>query len=174
MTEEYYYQKIEDLNINSKLRKTIMFKPISPSVTCFIVGVAIMFVNNLIVRLLGAFFILMAVLVYVFVKDKKVADIYDDGCLIYHTDDQNLGYFIKYDDISEWEVSHEYGRDSIIFTLKNGNRAYFDTFQANKAYDVLDEAIHDKEKRVVQAKRNKDIGFKFPNPFKKWSKKKDE
>ena len=120
-----------------------------------------------------AVFILMAFIVFKYVEDKKVADIYTDGCLIYNPKDSSMGYFVKYDDIKEWEVTHDNGHDSIIFTFNDGNRTFFDTFQANKAYDALNSVIHDKEKRVVQAKKNKEMHFEIRNPL-DWFKKKKQ
>lgn len=174
MNEEYNYKKIEELNISSKLVKSIMFKPRLAPIICFIIGGGLMFINNLLVRILAAFFIVMAFVVFVYVEDKKVADIYEDGCLIYHSKDQSLGCYIAFKDIREWEVSHESGHDSIIFTFNDGNRTFFDTFQANKAFDALNSVIHDKEKRVVQAKKNKEMHWEIRNPFKKWFNKKDK
>ena len=171
MNEEYTFKKIEELNINSKLVKNVMFKPKAAPIICMIVGLALIIVNNFLVRLLAAIFILMAFIVFKYVEDKKVADIYTDGCLIYNPKDSTMGYFVKYDDIKEWEVTHDNGHDSIIFTFNDGNRTFFDTFQANKAYDALNSVIHDKEKRVVQAKKNKEMHFEIRNPL-DWFKKK--
>ena len=171
MNEEYTYQKIEDISINSKLIKTIMFKPKTAPIICMIVGLGLIIVNNLLVRLLAAVFIIMAFIVFKYVEDKKVADIYEDGCLIYNPKDSSMGYYVKYDDITEWEVNHDNGHDSIIFTFKDGNKTLFDTFQANKAFDALNSVIHDKEKRVVQAKKNKEMHLEFRNPL-DWFKKK--
>lgn len=171
MNKEYTYQKIEDISIDSKLIKTIMFKPKTAPIICMIVGLVLIFVNNLLVRILAAVFIIMAFIVFKYVKDKKVAEIYENGCLIYSFNDSNMGYFVNFDDIREWEVSHDNGHDSIVFTFNDGNRTFFDTFQANKAYDALNSVIHDKEKRVVQAKKNKEMHWEIRNPL-DWFKKK--
>ena len=172
MNEEYKYTKIEEIKIESKLIKSIHFKPIKAPIICLVLGLAMMFINNLYVRIIAALFVLMALFVFKFVEDKKVADIYEDGCLIINPRDASFGYYIKYDDIKMWEVSHENGHDSIIFTFNDGNRTLFDTFQANIAYDALNSIIHDKEKRVVQVKKNKEMHWEIRNPFKKWFNKK--
>ena len=172
MENNYNYQKVEELNITSKHVKTIMFKPTIPTIICFIVGAALLFVNIWLVRILGVFFLIMSFLVYKFVSDKKVCDIYEDGCIIYNPNDQSLAYFVDYNDIKEWEVSHDNGHDSVIFTFNDGNRTFFDTFQVNAAYEALDSVIHNKEKRAVQAKKNKEMHFEIRNPFKKWMNKK--
>lgn len=174
MNEEYNYKKIEEIEINSKLIKSIHFKPIKAPIVCLIVGLALMFVNNLLVRIMAAFFVVMALLVFKFVEDKKVADVYEDGCLIYNPNDQSLAYFVNFSDIKQWEVSHDNGHDSIIFTFNDDNRTLFDTFQINQAYEALNQVIHDKERRVVEAKKNKEKHWEIRNPFKKWMKKKDD
>lgn len=168
----YNYQKLEDIKVDSPLKKSVMFKPKAAPIICFIIGVPLMFVGNFLVRLLGAFFIIMALIVFKFVEDRKVIDIFEKGCIIYHPRDNTLGYYLKYDDIKEWKVSHENGHDSIIFTLKDGNRTLFDSFEINKAYNALDEIIHDKEERAVQAQKNKNMHWEIRNPFKNLGNKK--
>ena len=172
MKEEYSFKKIEELNINSKLKKTIMFKPKTAPIICMIVGVGLIFVNNLLVRILAAFFIIMAFIVFKYVSDKKVAEVYETGCLIYNPKDPSTGYFVEFDKVKEWEVSHENGHDYVVFTFGDGNRTFFDTFETNKAYSALDSLIHDKEKRVVQAKKNKEMHWEFRNPLDLFKKKK--
>ena len=163
----YNYQKLEDIQINSELVKSIMFKPKKAPIIIIVVGAPLMFVNIFLVRLLGAFFIIMALVVLRFVEDRKVIDIYKEGCLIYHPRDNSLGYYLKYDDVVEWKVNHESGHDQIIFTLKDGNKTFFDSFEINKAYEALDSVLHDKEERAIQAKKNKETHWEIRNPFKK-------
>ena len=99
----YNYQKLEDIKVDSPLKKSVMFKPKAAPIICFIIGVPLMFVGNFLVRLLGDFFIIMALIVFKFVEDRKVIDIFEKGCIIYHPRDNTLGYYLKYDDIKECE-----------------------------------------------------------------------
>lgn len=171
MNEVYNYKKISEIEISTKLIKSVMFKPKTAPIICIIFGIGLMLINNLLVRIIAAIFIIMSFVVFKYVEDKKVADIYEDGCLIYNPKDSSLGYFVKYSDIKQWEISRENGHDSIIFTFNDGNRTLFDTFQVNKAYDALDSVVHDKEKRVLQAKKNKEMHWEIRNPL-DWFKKK--
>lgn len=163
----YNYQKLEDIKIDSALVKSVNFKPKSAPIVCLLIGILMMIVNNFLVRLLGAFFIIMALVVFKFVEDRKVIDVYEKGCLLYHPKDQTLGYYLNYDDVKMWKVSRENGHDQIIFTLRDGNRTFFESFQISKAYNALDSIIHDKEERAIQAKKNKQMHWEIRNPFKK-------
>lgn len=163
----YTYQNIKDIKVDSKHIETIMFKPRESQYICIALGIILFFVNHILARILGVFFVVMAFLVIYFVKDRKVAEIYETGIVIYNPVDIDLAYFINYGDVSMWEVNHDNGHDSIILTLNDQRRAVFDSFQISKAYNALDKVIHDKEKRAIEAKKNKEKHWEIRNPFKR-------
>lgn len=171
MEKNYIYQNVEDINVDSNIVQTIMFKPVKAPIICFVAGVAMLFINILLFRILGAFFILMAIVVYFGIKDKKVVDVHEKGLVIYNSSNQSLAYYLDFNDIKMWEVNHDNGHDSIIFTLTDNQRAVIDTFQIEKAYDAIDKQIHDKEKRAIEAKKNKEKHWEIRNPLKNWFKK---
>lgn len=157
--EELKYQKVEEIKVDSKLIKSVNFKPKTAPIVCFIVGAAVLFINNILARILGVFFVVMALLVLYLVKDKKTIDIYEKGCVIYNNKNQDLAYYLDYENVTEWDVSHDNGHDTIVFKLVDENKALVDTFESNKAYDALQKVIPDKNYLVMQAKRNKQMNI---------------
>lgn len=155
--EELKYQDIKSIKVDSKLIDSGAFKPIKSSIVIVIVGVALMLVNEFLVRALGVFFIAIALFVMFFVKDKKTIDVYEKGCVIYNSKDQNLAYYLDFEDIEEWDITHESGHDTVIFTLLDGNRAVVDTFQTNKIYAALEKAVPKKSHIAVLEKKNKEM-----------------
>lgn len=151
--KELVYELLGDIELDGKLDTTINFKPTTAPIICIVIGVVLLIPNILLVRLLGMFFIGMAVLVIYTVKDKKVADIYDNGVLIYNPKKEGYAFFLKYKDVKMWKVDHSEGHDAIIFTLHNSYRTGFDSFQANKAFNAINKYIPEKEERVIQQER---------------------
>ena len=153
--EELKYKKVDKIKVDSNLLKSVNFKPKTAPIVCSVVGIAAMFINNWPARLLGFFFAFMAAGVYFLVEEKKTIDLYEDGCVIYNTKDQSLAYYLKYDDIAEWDIKKESGHDSVVFTLLDKKRAVVDTFQTNKIYRILEQVMPEKSYVKVQAERNK-------------------
>lgn len=156
--EELKYKNIEEIKVDSKLIVSAAFKPtMKPIFVISIFGVALLFVNVWLVRILGLFFILFPILVISLVKDKKTIDVYEKGCVIYNSKDQSLAYYLDFENIEEWDVTHESGHDTIIFTLLDGNRALVDTFQTDKIYAALNKIIPDKSHIAVLERKNKEV-----------------
>lgn len=157
--EELRYQRLETLKPDSKLIASVAFKPIKSPAIVGIVGVAALFINNLWLRILGIFFIGMAIFVFTAVKDKKTIDIYEKGCIIFNPKDSELAYWLDFEDIEDWDVTHESGHDTVTFTLLDKNRAIVETFQTNKIYAALDKVVPEKNHIAIMAKRNKDANI---------------
>lgn len=157
--EELRYQRLETLKPDSKLIASVAFKPIKSPIIIGIAGAAALIVNNLWIRILGIFFIGMAVFVFVLVKDKKTIDIYEKGCIIYNPKDSELAYWLDFENVEDWDVTHESGHDTVTFTLLDKNRAVVETFQTNKIYAALEKAIPEKNHIAIMAKRNKEANI---------------
>ena len=155
--EELKYQKIEDIKTDSTLIASVAFKPFKSSIIVGIAGIASLFINNIWLRILGVVFVAFALFVYLCVKDKKTIDIYEKGCVIYNSTNSELAYYLDFDDVEEWDISHNSGHDTVEFTLKDKNRAIVDSFQTNKIYSALDKAIPEKNRIAVLAKKNKEM-----------------
>lgn len=160
---EYKYTKATEIKVDSPLVGIVSFKQRIAPIVCFVFGVAIMFVASIWAKILGAFFILMAMFVFRFVEDKRTIDIYKSGVVIYNTKDNDLAFYLPYEDVKQWKASREGGHDSIIFELNDGQKTGVDTFQLEKAYEYLIKACPNKEEREIQREKNKKM--KFANPL---------
>lgn len=157
--EELKYRNLNEIEVDSKLVASIAFKPTKSAIIVGLAGIACMVVNNLWVRVLGVFFIGMALFVYFMVKDKKTIDIYEKGCVIYKNNDNTLAYYLDFNDVEEWDIAHESGHDTVEFTLLDKNRAVVDTFQTNKIYEALEKIIPEKNHIAIMAKKNKEMNI---------------
>lgn len=160
---EYKYTKATEIKVDSPLVGIVSFKQKVAPIVCLIFGIAMMFVASIYAKILGTFFVLMALFVFRFVEDKRTIDIYQSGVVIYNTKDNDLAFYLPYDDIKQWKASREGGHDSIIFELNDGQKTGVDTFQLEKAYEYLIKACPMKEEREIQREKNKKM--KFANPI---------
>ena len=160
---EYKYVKATDIKVDSALIGIVSFKQKVAPIICFIFGIAIMFVASIWAKILGTFFVIMAMFVFRFVEDKRTIDVYQNGVVIYNAKDNDLAFYLPFDDVKQWKASREGGHDSIIFELNNGQKTGVDTFQLDKAYEYLIKACPKKEEREVQREKNKKM--KFANPL---------
>lgn len=156
------YVPIEKVKTEGNFAKAVCFKPEVAPIVCGIVGIAMLFINNTIARVLGAFFIIMAGLVMFLVKDYKVMDVFSKGILLYGDPEAKTGCFINYDDVDKWEVEHVQGHDTIQLYLKNGEIIIKDSFQADKAMRAIFQFVKEKEIRYIKAEEAKKRGLKLP------------
>lgn len=160
--EELKYSKVEEIKVDSPLVEAVNFKPKAAPIICIIAGAAICFVPGVLPKILGCVFIIFAFLVIRYVQDKKVMDIYKDGAVIYNSKDQSLAFWLDFAQVSEWRVDRGNGQDAIIFIFSDGSKLPVVSFNISKAYYSLDKVLHDKEERVIQAEKNKQM--KWANP----------
>ena len=170
--EELRYKKLDEINIDSKLVVSGAFKPYKSVAIIGVAGIGLLFLKSIYMKLLGLFFVAIALFVFFFVEDKKTIDVYESGCLIYNSKDSTLAYFINFNDIEEWDVSHEGGHDTIEFTLLDRNKAIVDTFQTTKIYNALEKIVPEKSHMAIQAKRNKELNISPIDALKNLVKKK--
>ena len=69
--DKFDYLPIEEVKGQGSFVKAVCFKPKKAPIICIILGILLMIPNNMYVRLLGAFFILMALAVLKLVKTEK-------------------------------------------------------------------------------------------------------
>jgi len=164
--KELKYQKREKVEPKGDLEKVILFKPVKAPIVCLIAGVGLLIINNLLVRILGLFFILMSVLVIALVKDYKVMDIFNKGVMVYNDKDAEYCCFIDYEDIKTWDVKHENGQDKIIFEMEDGSIVERQTFQADNSRNTLMKYMKEKEIRYIKAKKSNENPLSIPDTFK--------
>ena len=157
--EELRYQKLEEIKVDSKLIASVAFKPIKSPIIIGIAGIAALFINNIWLRVLGIFFVAIALFVFLYVGDKKTIDIYETGSVIYNTKNSELAYWLDFENVEEWDITHESGHDTVVFTLLDKNRAVVETFQTNKIYSALEKIIPEKNHIAIMAKKNKEMNI---------------
>ena len=157
------FRNIEEIQTEGNFIKAICFKPKTAPIICIIIGVLLILLRNTLTIVLGAFFIIMALLVLKFVEDYKVFDIFDQGIMIYGDRENKTACFIPLPDIKMWSIKREDGHDAVEFELENGERICRDTFEADKAYRTLCSLIREKEDKYIEAQKNKDRPLSIPN-----------
>ncbi len=155
----YEFVPVEDVKPQGTFVKAICFKPKRATIICLIIGIAFMFWNNMFARFLGIFFIAMSAAVLKMVNDHKVIDIFDKGVMVYGDDENRTACFISYDEIVEWNVSHENGHDTIYFDLGDNIKIYKDSFEADTAFRTLNQYMKEKESGYIRAQKAREIPF---------------
>ena len=163
---EKRYIPVEECKSEGNFVKAICFKPKKAIIICFAIGLLLMIVNNLIVRLLGIFFMVMAFAVYKLVRDYKVMDIFDKGIMFYGDEEAKSACFISFDEIESWLVSHENGHDTVEIKLNSGERIIKDTFEADKAYRALSSLLHEKDEKYLKALKDREKALSIPDAMK--------
>ena len=171
--KEIEYLNIDEVKPEGSLVIRIGFKPKKAPITIAIVGVLMLMPNNLILRLLGLFFIAMACAVLFYVKDYRVMDIYDQGLLVYEDDKGEKACFIGFDEIECWEVVHEGGYDSARFQLYDGTVFFKNTFEVNKVFKTLNIIIKEKEAHYIRSKQQNDSVLSIPQALDNIKKKRN-
>lgn len=148
--EELKYKPVAEVEAQGKFLKNVGFKPTAAPYVCAAFGVGLLILPNLLVRILGIFFILMSVAVFTLVKDFKVLEVYSEGVMLYGDKEGKYAYFLKYDDMKSWTVLKDDGHDVLQFTLYDGNRIQKTTFQAYAGFRAINEIIPEKEDNYIK------------------------
>ena len=160
------YRPVEECESKGSFVKAIGFKPDRAPWIILACGIAMMIPNNMIVRLLGTFCILMALAVLRFVQDYKVMDIFDQGIMFYGDREARTACFVPFADMKSWTVSHDNGHDTIEIRLNDDGLIVKDTFQADKAYRVLSGLVREKDEKYIRAKEDQKRPLTFRWPWK--------
>ena len=159
----YEFVPVEEVRPRGNFVKAICFKPKRATIICLLIGIGLMFINNMFARFLGIFFIAMSVVVLKMVNDYKVIDIFDEGVMVYGDEQSRSACFIGYDEIVEWNVTHENGHDTIYFDLGDDIKIYKDSFEADAAFRTLNQFMKEKESGYIRAQKAKETPLSIPN-----------
>ena len=157
------FRNVEEIKPEGNFVTAVCFKPKIAPIVCALTGVALILLRNIYTIILGAFFILMAILVLKLVEDYKVLDIFDKGVMVYGDRENKTACFIPFDEIKVWAIKRENGHDTIELELENGEKIARDTFQVSKVYHALISLIREKEDKYIEAQKNKDRPLSIPN-----------
>ena len=162
-TMEKKYIPVEECKAKGSFVKAVCFKPKKAPVACLVLGCLMLIPNDLFIRLLGAFFILMALAVLKLVRDFKVMDIFDQGIMFYGDEQAKTACFVDFEEIESWLVSHEDGHDTVDVKCKDGSRIIKDTFEADKAYRALSSLIREKDEKYLKALKDREKPLSIPD-----------
>ncbi len=166
------YQDITEVQTKGNKVKSIGYKPVFATIVIAILAICLIATLNWAAIVLGAFILIIDIVTIICVKDRTVMDIYDQGVLLYDSDDNSKAYFIDYDDVQRWTAKKNNGaNEAIYFKLNDGTEIYKNTFQSSKAFRQLNLLIGDKEELAI---KSKNLQVSIKNPFKDWFKKKDK
>lgn len=163
MNMENRYIPVEECKAEGNFVKAICFKPKKAPIVCIVIGVLLLLINNLVARLLGVFFILMAVAVMKLVKDFKVMDIFDKGIMFYGDRETKTALFVPFDNVESWIVNHDNGHDTVEVKLKDGTKIIKDTFEADRAYKALYTLIREKDEKYIKAMKDREKPLSIPD-----------
>ena len=144
------YIDVNDLVINGELRERITKKPIWQIAGGAVVGIGMMLFNTKETLLSGGFFLAMAVMAFLVIKDTPVLDLYDDFMVVYHPYDSTKAFKVRYDMLENWEVDGAANKTT--FTMKDGEAFAVNTPRYNKTYNALKRVIPDKTAKTVVEK----------------------
>ena len=160
---ENRYIPVEECRSEGNFVRAVCFKPKKAPVVCMILGILLMIPDNMIVRLLGVFFILMALAVLRFVKDFKVMDIFDKGIMFYGDREAKTALYVPFEEVESWIVNHDNGHDTVEVRLKDGTRIIKDTFEADRAYKALYTLIREKDEKYIKALKDREKPLSIPD-----------
>lgn len=158
---------IEEANENGKHLATILYKNDMAAYVMIVVGIILIITRNIWGILFGALFVGLSLFVLFKIEDHKCLEIYDDAILIYSNKNDNQVVRIPFTEIKQWSVNNrQQSSNNIIIVLNDDNCISKETYQINKAYDVLSDLIGDKEARAIELNKLKNQKVNLENPFK--------
>lgn len=110
--------KIRNLPQGHKLIDHVNAKPYL--VFCILGGIGILFVLREKYMILGILLLFIALYSFIFVKNERLIEFYDDYCVFYRTNaNKDECFLLFWNDISAWEIHTGYEYDELSVTLKN-------------------------------------------------------
>ncbi len=96
--------------------------------------------------LFGTIILLLVIINIVKVKDRRIADLYEDLLVIYDAEDQTKGFLLPFSDIETWEFKSDaaFG-DKLVFLLKNGEYYVLENYRGRKVIAMLHKKAPEKE-----------------------------
>ena len=147
------YEFLEKLNLPTPmyrltLRPTVVLAAMaSLGVVVLIAGFWNFKINWLLI-FFGLYFIGMVVFSVVMVKDRIVADLYDDQVVVYDKHDQRYGVIIPFAEVESWKYQTGVATgDTLTITLNNGEVFSIESFKSRKIVRHFYKRLPDKEQR---------------------------
>lgn len=160
---DFEFIDVEDCRCEGSFVNAVCFKPKKAPLVCIVLGILLLIPNSLLSRILGIFFIAMAIAVLVLVKDYKVMDIFTRGIMVYGGREASKALFIPFDEVESWNVNHDNGHDTVEIKLADGRMLVKDTFEADRAYKMLYMLAREKDAKYIKALKDRERSLSIPD-----------
>ena len=147
------YEFIEKLNLPQPMYR-LTLRPTVILIAMASLGVAVLiagfwnFKPNWLLIFFGLYFIGMVVFSVVMVKDRIVADLYDDQIVLYDKQDPRYGVVIPFSEVESWKYQTGVATgDTLTITLTNGEVFAVESFKSRKIVRHFYKRLPDKEQR---------------------------
>ncbi|MBQ6333585.1 MAG: hypothetical protein IJI46_00725 [Erysipelotrichaceae bacterium] len=153
MTDTNYIER-KNIVCDGVFIGTLNFKPLGAIGFVTILGAALIMLRTQIPIIIGILLILLGIVAFFAIKDKKLIDFYSDAAVIYDPQDNDRAYKLDYEDLDYWSVDS--ANRVIFFVLKDERVIRIDSMRYVHAYNLLAKTIPGKKERSRLEKfRNK-------------------
>ena len=150
------YENRDKSRITGSLQGSISLRPIGQIVTRGVLGICLLLLKTKYSIFAGIFFLLLAFIGLLFIKDKPVMDVYDDSVIIYNLRDSSEAYQIYFIDLKQWSV--DASDNKVYFTLNDDTVIPVRTSRYLKAYNLLVKSVPDKSEPSTMEKIRERLG----------------
>jgi hypothetical protein len=147
------YEFLENLNLPQPMYR-LTLRPTVVLIAMASLGVIVLiagfwnFKLNWLLIFFGLYFIGMVVFSVVMVKDRIVADLYDDQVVLYDKQDQRYGVIIPLSEVESWKYQTGVATgDTLTITLENGEVFAVESFKSRKIVRHFYKRLPEKEQR---------------------------
>ncbi|KAF0226443.1 MAG: hypothetical protein FD133_221 [Erysipelotrichaceae bacterium] len=96
--------------------------------------------------LFGTIILILVIIFILKVKDRRIADLYEELLVIYDFEDQSKGFLLPFSDIETWEFKTDaVFKDTLVFLLKNGETYVLENYRGQKVISMLHKKAPEKE-----------------------------
>lgn len=151
MKDKIKYTKLKILDTPEKV---INFKPMSTILVSVIISVLITLAKTYIgsLWLIGPILFVIAVFVFLALKDHKVAAFYEDFFVIYDEKDEKRGKIIKYEEVKEWKslANSNQPQRGLVVELEGEDIIYIKILQMGAITKQFRKKVPSKETSQIQ------------------------
>lgn len=147
------YEFLETLNLPTPMYR-LTLRPTAVLIAMATLGVVVLiagfwnFQPNWLLIFFGLYFIGMVVFSVMVVKDRVVADLYDDQVVLYDKQDQRYGVIIPLNEVESWKYQTGVATgDTLTITLTNGEVFVVESFKSRKIVRHFYKRLPEKEQR---------------------------
>ena len=157
------YQSIQDFHLPEPIYR-LTLRPTLYLIIIFVIGVAVFVYGilapqiNWLLIIFGLYFAGMPVYSSFIVKNRIVADLYEDSILLYDRFDQTKGVQLKFEEVKSWKYTTGVATgDTMTITMQDDQVYLLESFKSNRIIKHFFARIPEKEERrkIFDILRNK-------------------